>query len=133
MLPEFRVRDLTDGVATQAHKLTESCGTESEIDEDSELGEDAFSDNGSDIQIEDQSTDSEADSQIFNEFLTTMQSITEIAREQHQKGNRAFVDRLIASNAGNRMLLQEIHRKRNRRSMTQTWDQYRHPATMYYS
>ena len=99
MLHEFRVRDLTDGVATQAHKLTESCGTESEIDEDSELGEDAFSDNGSDIQIEDQSTDSEADSQIFNEFLTTMQSITEIAREQHQKGNRAFVDRLLNSNA----------------------------------
>ena len=133
MLPEFRVRDLTDGAATQAYQPTESCGTGSEIEEDSELGEDAVSDNGSDFQVEDQSRDNAADSQIFDEFLTTMQSITEIAREQHQKGNRAFVDRLIASNAGNRMLLQEIHRKRNRRSMPQTWDQYRHPATMYYN
>ena len=133
VLPEFRVRDLTDGAATQAYQPTESCGTGSEIEEDSELGEDAVSDNGSDFQVEDQSRDNAADSQIFDEFLTTMQSITEIAREQHQKGNRAFVDRLIASNAGNRMLLQEIHRKRNRRSMPQTWDQYRHPATMYYN
>ena len=133
VLPEFRVTDSTGRVATQAHEPAESSGTESEIDEDLELGGDAFSDDGSDSQIEDQSKDHSANSRNFDQFLSTMQSITEIAQEQYRKGNTAFVDRLIASNAGNRILLQEINRKRNRRSMNQTWGQYRHPATMYYN
>ena len=66
------------------------------------------------------------------DFVDTMQSVIEIVRHQHQQGNTAFVDRVISSHQGSRILVEEVNRKKNRRSMTPTWGKYRHAATMYY-
>ena len=56
-----------------------------------------------------------------------------IAREQSQRGNKAFLDRMDPSFAALRTLVEEVNRKQNRGFMNRTWDKYRHPATMYYS
>ena len=57
----------------------------------------------------------------------------DIAREQGQKGNRAFAEKFISSLSSAKTLVAEVDRKRNRRSMNPTGGKYHHPATMYYS
>ena len=64
--------------------------------------------------------------------LAIIRSALDIAEDQLRKGNREFVERFIASNAANRTLVGEVNKKRNRRSMSQTWVKYNHPASMYW-
>ena len=56
----------------------------------------------------------------------------EICKDQKAKGNKIFLEKVAASQASTRRLVEEITSLRNRRSMPQTWARYKHPATMYY-
>lgn len=138
ILPQFRVHNSTDGVAAQSDdsdliSIADSSDAESEASKDPELEEETLSEDEPDEEVDKQSEDEADDSLDLEDFLVTMQSAMEIAREQHQKGNRAFVDKFMASNIANRILVEEVNRKRNRRSMNPTWGKYCHPATMYWN
>ena len=129
VLPEFQV----SGVAgqDQGPDVELESGTESEASEDSEI--EMPSQGGSTQHFEDQSDDEQNSGPDVKGFFSTMRSALEIAEEQHEKGNTAFVDRFIASNVPNLTLVEEVDRKRNRRTINPTWGRYRHPATMYYN
>ena len=138
VLPQFRTQDSSSGVTTQAQGPVQSLGTEFEAGEDTQIGEEALSDNGSDTEIEDLLEDDADDSpDNFNDTIagweSTLQSAMKIAREQSQRGNKAFLDRMDPSFAALRTLVEEVNRKQNRQFMNRTWDKYRHPATMYYN
>jgi hypothetical protein len=51
--------------------------------------------------------------------------------DQVAKGNEKFVQRFMASNQMNRILVEEVKHRCNMRNMPRTWGRYRHPATMY--
>ena len=134
LLPEFR----------PPSEPLESPAAESEACEDAQLENYGLSDDGpsyseSDChEAEDDTDDAEDvnDSPDVDDILAALQSITdrtmEYARKQHQIGNKQFLERLLASNAGNRTLVDELDRVLSRRSMGRTWEKYNHVATRYY-
>ena len=135
VLPQFRTQDSSSGVTTQAQGPVQSLGTEFEAGENTQIGEEALSDNGSDTEIEDLLEDDADDSpDNINDTIagweSTLQSAMKIAREQSQRGNKAFLDGMDPSFAALRTLVEEVNRKQNRGFMNRTWDKYRHPATM---
>src|SRR5205814_10376349 len=99
---------------------------------DSEIEEEADFEDGSDPEVDEPSGDEANSSADPQDSLAIIRSALDIAEDQLQKGNREFVDRFIASNAANRVLVEEINKKRNRRSMGPTWVKYNHPASMYW-
>ena len=108
--------------------------TESEIDDVDPDGLEGFSNDGSSDYADQDSSDEETKDTINPEdFLVDMASAIDIAREQYRKGNKAFVDKFMASYSTIPTLVKEINRKKARRSMSQTWEKHLHPATMYYN
>ena len=134
LLPEFESRQ----------ELAESLDAGPEPSEDAPLGDSALSDDGSsgselDCQeAEDgmSGVEDADDSPDVDEIFATLQSVTDrtmdYARKQHRIGNKPFLERVLASNAGNRTLVDELDRILNRGSMSRTWGKYDHPATRYY-
>ena len=138
VLPEYRMGDSIEEAASQdpeptPRSITDDSGTESEDSEDLESEEEATSDDGTDHEVQDRSGDEVDNMQDLQDFLGTLQSAMDIAREQGQKGNRPFVEKFISSLSSAKTLVAEVDRKRNRRSMNPTWGKYHHPASMYYS
>ena len=62
------------------------------------------------------------DSPDVDEIFATLQSVIDrtmdYARKQHRIGNKPFLERVLASNAGNRTLVDELDRILNRGSMS---------------
>ncbi|THC98128.1 hypothetical protein EYZ11_002416 [Aspergillus tanneri] len=69
---------------------------------------------------------------LVAEFREVMQNAMNLFEDQVAKGNEKFVERFIASNQMNRILVEEVKRRRNMRSMPRTWGRCKHPATMYF-
>ena len=112
--------------------------TESEVgngvDSNELVNEAAFLDDGSSDYTDHDSSDDEVENIMDPEdFFACMVSAVDIAREQHHQGNKAFVDKFMASSSAIATLVKEVNRKRARRSVSQTWEKYVHPATMYYN
>ena len=109
--------------------------TESEIDNmDPDGLDEGFSNNASSDYVNQDSSDEEIKNTINPEdFFVQMVSAVDIAREQHRKGNKAFVDKFMASYSTIPTLVKEINRKKARKSMSGTWEKHLHPATMYYN
>ena len=130
-LPEFKqYEDESPNIGLHEN----SSDTESEVsdvDPDGIVDEDSFSNDGS----SDYADQDSSDENTINprDFLVQMASAIDIAREQDQKGNKAFVDKFMASYSTIPTLVKEINRKKARKSMSQTWEKYLHPATMYYN
>ena len=139
--PEFRpwVDDSTDGIAAREDSPGQTStfdgpDAESEAAEDSELeSEEANFEDLSDEEVDESSEDEADGSPDPQDSLAILQSALDIAQDQLQKGNREFVDRFIASNAANLVLVEEVDKERNRKSMGRTWFRHRHPATMYWN
>ena len=122
LLPEFR----------PPSEPPESPAAESEAYEDAQLENYGLSDDGpvyseSDChEAEDDTDDAEDlnDSPDADDILAALQSIMdrtmEYARKQHQIGSKQLLERLFASNAGNRTLVDELDRILSRRSMGRT-------------
>ena len=111
-----------------------SSDTESEVndvDPDGLVDEDGFSNDGSSHHADHDSSDENTINP--RDFFVQMVSAVDNAREQHRKGNKAFVDKFMASYSTIPTLVREINRKKARKSMSQTWEKYLHPATMYYN
>ena len=137
-LPEYRMGDSIEEAASQdpeptPRSMTDNSGTESEDSEDLESEEEATSYDGTDHEVQDRPGDEVDNMQDLQDFLGTLQSAMDIARDQGQKGNRAFVEKFISSFSSAKTLVAEVDRKRNRRSMNPTWGKYHHPASMYHS
>ena len=138
VLPEYRMGDSIEEAASQdpeptPRPMADDSGTESEDSEDLESEEEAISDDGTDHEVQDRSEDEVDNMQDLQDFLGTLQSAMDIAREQGQKGKRAFAEKFISSLSSAKTLVAEVDRKRNHRSMNPTWGKYHHPATTYYS
>ncbi|KAA8641707.1 uncharacterized protein ATNIH1004_011843 [Aspergillus tanneri] len=58
---------------------------------------------------------------LVAEFREVMQNAMNLFEDQVAKGNEKFVERFIASNQMNRILVEEVKRRRNMRSMPRTW------------
>jgi hypothetical protein len=57
----------------------------------------------------------------------------EIFDDQYARGNKRFVERFIASNGANEVLVEEVQKlQQTHITMPPTWAKNRHPATMYY-
>ena len=130
VLPEFRVQRSID---KSAGRDDEGSMTDPSDDADdvSNFEEETLP-GASNEPVGDVSGSEVDESPNVEDFVDTMQSVIEMVRHQHQQGNTAFVDRVISSHQGSRILVEEVNRKKNRRSMTPTWGKYRHAATMYY-
>ena len=134
LLPEFESRQ----------EPAESLDAEPEPSEDASLGDSALSDDGSSGSESDcqeaedgmSGVEDADDSPDVDEIFAILQSITDrmmdYARKQHRIGNKPFLERVLASNAGNRTLVDELDRVLNRSSMSRTWGKYDHAATRYY-
>ena len=138
VLPEFRMSNSIQEPASQdsepnASSTVDDSDTESESRGGLESEEEATSDDGPDDEVEGRSEDEVDNLEDLQDFLGTLRSAMDIAQEQGQKGNRAFADRFMSSLASAKTLVEEVKRKRNRRSMNPTWGRYKHPATMYYT
>ena len=116
-----------------ASSTVDDSDTESESRGRLESEEEATSHDGPDDEVEGRSEDEVDNLEDLQDFLGTLRSAMDIAQEQGQKGNRAFADRFMSSLASAKTLVEEVKRKRNRRSMNPTWGRYKHPATMYYT
>ena len=140
MHPEFRPRvdDSTDRIAVREDSpgqisTFDGPDAESEAAEDSELeSEEANFEDLSDEEVDESSEDEADGSPDPQDSLAILQSALDIAQDQLQKGNREFVDRFIASNTANLVLVEEVDKERNRRSIGRTWFKHKYPATMYW-
>lgn len=109
--------------------------TVKELGADSDSVSDSDSDIDSEASQEDQLTaiDDETPATIDVEgFVSMMGSVMDIFHEQSSIGNVKFIETLIAANAMNQTLVEEIQRRKNKRTMPMTWTHNKHPATMYY-
>ena len=77
------------------------------------------------------SDDEVEDAMDPEDFFASMVSAVDIAREQHRKSNKAFVDQFMATLSTIPTLVKEVNRKRDK-LMSQTWEKDLHPATKYF-
>jgi hypothetical protein len=89
---------------------------------------------GIESDLDEDNHDSEGDAldDRVQKFETVMHQAMALFQEQKAKGNVQFVEKFMAANHANLVLLEEIQRLKNRRTMPQTWGKRQHPATMYY-
>ena len=129
-LPEYRQDDDESPNIGLSENGSDIESEVNDVDPDGLVDEEGFSNDGSsDYADQDRSDENSINPE---EFFVHMVSAIDIAREQHQKGNKAFVDKFMASYSTIPTLVKEIHRKKARRSMSRTWEKHSHPATMYY-
>ena len=95
------------------------------------VDKDFLDDGSSDYTDQDSSDDEVEDAMNPEDFFASMVSAVDIAREQHRKGNKAFVDQFMASLSTFPTLVKEVNRKRDK-LMSQTWEKDLHPATKYF-
>ena len=131
-LPEFRQNnDEGLGIGLRENSPDTESKVGNGVDPDG-LVDEAFLDDGSSDYTDQGSSDDEVENAMDPEdFFASMDSAVDIAREQHLKGNKAFVDQFMDSFSTIPTLVKEVHRKRDT-FMSQTWEKDLHPATKYY-
>lgn len=100
-----------------------STDTDSEIESDTEPQdeEDKLVDTGDSTS----SNDSDDAVSLTSAYL-------DILKEQKEIGNKKLLRVFKANDTKNLQFLAEVRRRKGQRTMPRTWDQNKHPATMYY-
>ena len=140
VIPEFAENDSAVGVAdleevvhlepTEPESMLDNGVLELDVEES--LAEEG-SERGSVADSSDEQSESESEyGPTYQAYKATMHASLDMAEEQHLMGNREFVNRHMASNASNQILVDEVNQIRNRQTMAPTWGRRRHPATRYW-
>ena len=130
-LPEFRQNnDEGSDIGLRENSLDTEFKVGNGVDSDGLVDEAFLDDGSSDYTDQDSSDDEVEDAMDPEDFFASMVSAVDIAREQHRKGNKAFVDKFMASLTIS-TLVKEFNRKRDK-LMSQTWEKDIHPATKYF-
>lgn len=96
----------------------------SRVDSDDEFYSVLRDDSGETKDTKDKTSDRQLKFEILKKSV-------ELVAEGIHKGNYDFVDRVLAKNGANLLLVREVEQLKNMRTMPRTWIG-RHPATMYY-
>ena len=125
--PEYRVEAIETSISndivgydTDLDTDTDS-SNESESDVESEIEEDTLHD-----------TDDGTPSVETDDAVSLTSAYLDILKEQKEIGNKKLLKLLKANDTKNLQFLAEVRQRKRQRIMPRTWDQNKHPASMYY-